>query len=500
MTHSQTTICMRERCREAGLSRRQFLRAATATTAAVSIAGCLGGSDDDEQSPGEGNGTDDDGTETPTGSVPESFAGRDRQRELTREYVRLLAGGEFETASEWISEDAPGSFTANTLEQSWNLVVGGEATVDSIDSVSYFGTETGDDLYRLRATLDGDRYEFLVGFSESGISAFSPGPIGEWTPPAYVDESSFSEEELSLETPLDCELGATVTIPETDGQVPGVVVVHGNGPSTRDGVVGPNRTYKELAWGLASKGIAVLRYDKRTFACEPDFSDVTIDDVVTEDAVTAITALRSHERVADDQVFVAGHSFGGALAPRIAKRDGNLAGTIMLAPGPSESFADLIVRQTEHLLELSLVPESRRDQQLEAVRQEAEKMRTLDIGDDEVVRFGGREFHRSLQEYDQTGAAASLEIPLLLLQGGQDWQVTVEEQLPPWRDALGDKKNAEIKVYDDLNHLFQPSEGQRTRAEYLLDKSVDERIIDDIATFVTETTGQSTQQVLVPSA
>jgi len=159
---------------------------------------------------------------------------------------------------------------------------------------------------------------------------------------------------------------------------------------------------------------------------------------------------------------------------------------VMLAPGPAESLPDLIVRQTEHLLDLgsALVPESQRQEQLETVREEAEQMRTLDIGDDEVVRFGGREWHRSLQEYHQTATAANLDIPLLLIQGGQDWQVTVENDLPIWRDALEEKRNATIEVYDNLNHMFQPSSGRRTRAEYLQDRPVDERVIDTISTFV----------------
>jgi hypothetical protein len=80
------------------------------------------------------------------------------------------------------------------------------------------------------------------------------------------------------------------------------------------------------------------------------------------------------------------------------------------------------------------------------------------------------------------------------LQGGQDWQVTVEDDLPHWRDALDRKENAEITVYDNVNHILQPSEGQRTRAEYALDRSVDERIIRDIAAFVTEPTSDATQR------
>lgn len=80
-------------------------------------------------------------------------------------------------------------------------------------------------------------------------------------------------------------MGGTL-LPPTDGEsVPGAVIVHGSGPTDRDGTHGPNKPYKQLAWGLASRGVPVLRCDKRTFACAADPTAVTIDAVVTDDAL-----------------------------------------------------------------------------------------------------------------------------------------------------------------------------------------------------------------------
>lgn len=481
---------LREQLRQTrgSISRRQFLQTTSATAAALSLAGCMGG--DDETAPAtDGNETNssDDGSETdgdPPSGVPDSFDDRDALRQRSREFVQLLADGQFETAGEWVDPDAPIPFGATELERAWTGVVGSGAEIDSIDRVVYFGTVRGNNRYNLDVTVDGDQYQVVVDYSAHGVITFQIVPVQEWTPPEYADRDSFVEEEVGLETPLDCELGATVSLPDTDEPVPGVVIVHGNGPTDRDNTVGPNRTYTEIAWGLASQGIAVLRYDKRTYACQPDLADATIDDIVTEDALTAISELRSFEQVADDRLFVAGHSFGGGLAPRIARMDGNLAGTVMLAPGPAGPFSDLIERQARHLFDLQPVDSSVREEFLQGVEREAEKIRNLEIGDDEVVRFGGREFYRSLQNYDQTGTAAELEIPQLLIQGGQDFQLTVEDDLPIWRDALEGKENVEITVYDDLNHLFQESQGERTQAEYALDNEVDKRVIDRIATFV----------------
>ena len=492
-----------------GRTRRQVLYGLSTAAATAALAGCLGDDSDDEPEDSPANDTDDGSTNsTDDGSddgpddgtsetVPESFEDPDALRDHSREYIELVATGEFEAAAAWFAPALSQQFSAGDLERVWGSVVGVQQAPDSYRSVSHFGTELGNQIFTAWATIDGDEFQFLISYSPDGVVNFQITPIGEWTQPSYVDESAISEESVALETPLDCELPGRITLPEGEGEVPGVVIVHGNGPEDRDGTVGPNRPYKELAWGLASMGVAVLRYDKRTFACEVDLADATIDDIVTDDALTAVERLRSHDRVADDSVYVCGHSFGGLLAPRIADRSDGVAGTIMLAPGPARSMGTLIVEQTKHILEQRGVPGTQREQVLSQVEAEAEKMRTLDIGDDEIVRFGGREYHESLQTYDHESTAANLDVPQLLLQGGNDWQVTTDGALPVWRDALADNENATITVYDELNHLFQESEPPLTQAEYVEpEKSVDEQVIEDIAAFVTDGAGETVERVV----
>ena len=489
------------------LSRRRLL-AALATGSAAALAGCLGGDEsgddpDEQDETGDGNETDqsDENDEnSPEQSVPETFDDHTQLRGYSREFVDLLAAGETETATQWLSpavvdalERSPQT-PAGVVEE-WQNALALDGPPERYRSVAYISNNGGNDNISLWI-VDGDReLEVTLTYGDEGISRLVATPIPEWSPPDYVDETAITEEEVELETPRDCSLGGTITRPaDADGSAPGVVLAHGNGPQDRDVTTGPNRPFKELAWGLATSGIAVLRYDKRTFACPVDHADVTVDDVVTEDALTAIDRLRTHEATDPERIFVAGQSFGGLLAPRIAARDGDLAGTVMLAPGPARSFATTIVDQTEHLLDLQGVTGVRREQQLAQVEAEAEQIRSLDIADDEIVRFGGREFYESLQSYDHTETVAELDGPVLLLQGGQDWQVTVEDDLPIWREALADEENARIVEYPDLNHLLQVSEGRRTRAEYIEPNSpVAERVIDDIAAFVGDSSdrGQS---------
>lgn len=113
-----------------------------------------------------------------------------------------------------------------------------------------------------------------------------------------------------------------------------VVLVHGSGPNDRDETLGPNKPFRDLAWGLADRGIAVLRYEKRTrqyagkMAGNPN---LTVREETTDDAILAAALLRAHDRIDPKRVFVLGHSLGGTLAPRIAAEDRSLAGLIILA-------------------------------------------------------------------------------------------------------------------------------------------------------------------------
>ena len=109
--------------------------------------------------------------------------------------------------------------------------------------------------YRINRSGD-DAAGKIAGFS------MRPPPAA-YVPPSYVDPSKFTEEEVSFGT-APWILPGTLAMPVGAGPFPAVILVHGSGPNDRDETLGPNKPFKDIALGLASRGIAVLRYEKRT--------------------------------------------------------------------------------------------------------------------------------------------------------------------------------------------------------------------------------------------
>jgi uncharacterized protein len=89
-----------------------------------------------------------------------------------------------------------------------------------------------------------------------------------------------------------------------------------------------------------------------------------------------------------------------------------------------------------------------------------------------------------LRAYDPVATAARLGKPILILQGGRDYQVTVECDLSHWREGLAGRPDVTIRIHEADDHLFFPGTGPSTPAGYMPPQHVDAAVVTDIAAWL----------------
>lgn len=314
--------------------------------------------------------------------------------------------------------------------------------------------------------------------------AEAAAPMVPWEPPDYVSIDEFDETDVVLgDGPL--AVPGTLSVPRRAGAGPAVLVLSGSGPNDRDETIGRNKPMKDLAWGLASRGIVVLRFDKVTFAhpaevvAQPDF---TITDEYLPQARAAIDLLRTHESVDPNRIFLLGHSLGGTVAPRVAQAEPRVAGLVLLAGG-TEPMHRAGLRQFRYLAETNPGLAA-------AVETMAKQVAVVDSPDltastpASELPFGvPAPYWLDVRDYRPGELAATLHKPMLVLQGGRDYQVTVDDDLPAWRAGVPD---ATFRVYEQDNHLFFVGSGRSTAEEYEPAQHMDPAVVRDVAEWVLE--------------
>jgi dienelactone hydrolase len=284
-------------------------------------------------------------------------------------------------------------------------------------------------------------------------------------------------------------LPGTLALPAGSAPVPGVVLVHGSGPNDRDETVGGAKPFRDLAWGLAARGIAVLRYEKRTREYRERLTgntrEFTVEQEVVEDALAAVALLQADDRVDAARVFVLGHSLGGMLAPRIGTQDATIAGLVVMA-GPARPLEALIADQILYLAELDGEVTPVEQVRMEQLEQEMSRVATLteaDTASGDVLLGASPAYWLDLRAYDPVETARSLTLPMLFLHGGRDYQVT-KVDFDLWRAALQEDPRVTLLEYPALNHLFVAGEGPSEPAEYQEPGHVAPEVIADIANWI----------------
>jgi len=323
----------------------------------------------------------------------------------------------------------------------------------------------------------------------SGMYFLPPDTPPYKAPPYGPRSEDFREEEVQVGT-APWALRGTFTAPKGDGPFPVVVLVHGSGPQDRDETIGPNKPFKDIALGLASLGIASLRYDKRTLVYARETQAAakafTPMEETVDDAIAAVQKAKRASVADPGRIFLAGHSFGAGMAPLIASKAGGIAGLILLAPSAAP-LEDELVRQIAYLAQLDDDVSEQEQSAISKVREQAAMVKSAALSPDtptDMLPMGiGGSYWLFLRSYDPLKAASDFQGPIMVMRGDRDYQTT-KDDFNAYRKLLKKRKNTSFVEFKGLNHLFMKGKGPCDPQEYTVQGSVEEDVIDTIASWV----------------
>jgi uncharacterized protein len=306
--------------------------------------------------------------------------------------------------------------------------------------------------------------------------------------PSYVKKESFTEKDVDVSWDRWTAKG-TLTMPKGKGPFPSVVLVQGSGNCDRDESVMALKPFRDIAGGLASRGIASVRYDKPEQLmyeiAKAKRGIYNVDDEVTRFALAAVALLRSTPALDTKRVFIVGNSLGGMIAPRIASSDSEIAGLVILAAA-ARPLGDVIADQAEALGKDPTVPAEEQKRLRLQLKRGADRLRGLKaspgIDRKQIICGSPVSYWLDMNAYDPVARARTIPQPILVLQGLKDYQVTATDY-KRWTDLATERKGVECKAYPGLTHLFTP--GQGVRGDYDdPEKHVDEQVITDMAEWI----------------
>ncbi len=319
-------------------------------------------------------------------------------------------------------------------------------------------------------------------------------------------------------------LAGTLTMPDSTGTFPAVILIAGSGPNDRNENILGHKPFLVIADYLTKNGFAVLRYDKRGVGdSQGDFKLATLDDFVT-DAEAAIAFLKKHNHIDKKQIGVIGHSEGGIVASMLAAKNKKDIAFVVLMASPGVPGIDIIMKQNEVLMQQSGM-EIENIERLQKINRETfeslidwenTEINRTDLRDrigqfweqlpilvklqqkkdvfvrnqfNAMVLSGYRSFLKSQPEkYIQ-----KISVPVLAINGEKDFQVEFQDNLSAIKNALekGGNFKYEIKSYPDSNHLFQECETGQMDEYGKIEQTISPQVLKDIANWLKRKTLQN---------
>ena len=406
-----------------------------------------------------------------------------------QEYIFLLKTGKYQSIEKRLDPTMSRMIDASKFQGFWeglqmqygDLLKTGETSVKTKDSLFVCLTPLQFEKTKLNFRLVLNQKLQIAGLFLEPMEV-------PYAPAAWVDPRLFFEVKKAVPLAAFPSEGV-LTLPNVQEKVPVVIIIGGSGPTDKDLTMGPNKIYKDMAWGLGTQGIASYRYDKRTRAFGSKMGDpekVTVKEEYLDDLQAIVDMLRNHEAIDSNSIYLLGHSEGGYLIPWFAQEIKGVHG-FLIAAGNYHKMADMIEHQLLHLKKYTRSEAERAGliAILERVPYAQNKL-TLQSPKDSLPLGMSAAYLVHLNNKAPENYLATLNgKPVLVLQGGRDYQVPTSE-FDSWKAALASHKQVTFQLYHQLNHIFMSGEGVCLPAEYTEPGNVSKLFILDIAAWVKE--------------
>lgn len=433
-------------------------------------------------------------TSAPTGGVenpsqPDASAASDLAAEFEKKsqtYLNQFQQGQFDEFYENTAEEFSSQVPKETFAQQWAAILqmaGAQEEVNEVESHDQDGA------IGVKITATHVLRQLISTFSYNAEGKVI-GTFVSYQPLAVEPQSSDQWEEVEIQVGSDeKKLNGLLTLPKVVESPPVVILVQGSGPSNMDEKIGTggNKPFADLAHGLAEQGIASIRYDKRTYSYPADAANRGVEFEYLDDVKAAVQLAAGDGRVDGEKIYLLGHSEGGMLAPKFAEDSPEIKGIISMA-GSLRKLEDISLDQVRAALAKDTTMTGEQKQAyLAQVEAETQKVKQLDPSDTtSVIQGVPAVYWNSLNAIDGKAIVSRLQIPMLILQGEEDFQVSIEKDYQLWKDTLAGRQNVTFHLYPGLNHLMMKG-GTRDSVDvtvYNTPAQVDPQVITDIAAWI----------------
>ncbi len=312
----------------------------------------------------------------------------------------------------------------------------------------------------------------------------TPKPEEKVVLPDYLNKENITEEDIAFNCGNYKIKGKSV-IPKDTKVYPVVLMITGSGPNDMDESIYSRKPFRDIAYGLGNKGIATVRWNKRTKDYPQimnDIPDFTLEDEYITEVNSAIEWTK--QTFPNRQIYLLGHSLGATIIPGIANDNNSFSGYIMMA-GTAFKLEDVILEQYRKIFAMNGTDADEN----EILKQTEEQVKVIKNLTNDSVETNPllldlpKPYWLYLNSYDQVAEFMKMAYPILVMQGEKDYQVTMVD-FKEWKSAGVNSDNFSFISYPLLDHLFMECKGKSTPDSYKEKKFVSKNVIKDISDWI----------------